>query len=267
MTSRQLINNIYNYPSLNFPACCSSLWRNIWLNKRLHLHIWLLWFSHEPLSRVPLSVLQSIDFTRGVSMCALRQLFLTDGTEMDPKYEWWCYCITRPAVVAVWIGGLRVYRTEKSSKLSGISVILKRLTHQLSWCIISLQQHQWWLSSCDWALQRAFVPFSSPWLLWAWAFVGGLTPADWQKNRVGNYQQGGMDWSSVRTSVWVLISKCWRYTRLSCFLSLVNPANQKPLWSRVSRQAAVTTHVQHGWRGTGWGPCTHGCYCHIIIMT
>lgn len=74
------------------------------------------------------------------------------------------------------------------------------------------------------------------------------------KKRVGNYQQVGTDWSSVRTRVWELISKCWRYTRLSCFLSPANPAIQKPLWSRVSRQCCCD-HACSAWmKGHGLRP-------------
>lgn len=71
------------------------------------------WFSHKPWSRVPLSALQSIDLTRGISMCVWRQPFQSDGTEMDPAYEWRRYCVTRPAVVAMWMGELCVYKDGK----------------------------------------------------------------------------------------------------------------------------------------------------------
>lgn len=55
-------------------------------------------------------------------------------------------------------------------------------------------------------------------------------------------------------AVGVLISKCWRFTGLSCFLSPANPTTQKPLWSRGSRQLAMTRHVQHWWGGLDRGP-------------
>lgn len=98
---------------------------------------------------------------------------------------------------------------------------------------------------------------------------GCLTPVDWKKRRRG-LLRGNIDWGDVRACVCsgsVDASKCWRYTGLSCFLSPANPTTHKPLWSRGSRQFAVTRHVQHGWGGLDWGPRTPACQCHIITVT
>lgn len=94
-------------------------------------------------------------------------------------------------------------------------------------------------------------------------FCGCLTPTD--KGWGGG---GGLGATRIHVcAVGVLISKCWRYTGLSCFLSPTNPTTQKPLWSRGSRQLAVTRHVQHGRRGRDWGPRTLAYQCHIITVT
>lgn len=73
-----------------------------------------------------------------------------------------------------------------------------------------------------------------------------------KKSVGGDYWEGGA-WAVMACmfacAVRVLISKCWHYTGLSCFLSPVNPTAQKPQSSRGSQQLRVTRHGQYG---EGW---------------
>lgn len=174
--SRQLVSNIYNYLSWKIQlvflvykeifdltkGCIFTFDSSDYVTSRSVVF-------HRLFSSQSISLLYRCE--RYVSRCWLMEPNWIQSMNGD--------AITTPVVTAVWIGGLRGYQDGKSSK--HLSVMSKRLTHQLSWRLLVCSN-----ISDD---SAAFVPFSSPWLLWALGgLCGGLTPADWLKNKKNSWE-------------------------------------------------------------------------------
>lgn len=140
--------------------------------------------------------------------------------------------------------------------------------------IISLNQHQWWLSnpvSFDQALQRAFVPSPPPLTFVGPGLCGCLTPAAWKKKEEGII---GGEHRLGRRACMCVWRECWLASADATQASAVSshqliPLPRSPLWSRGS-QPASCDQARSAWTGRVGPRPPHACspvphhHCDII---